>query len=426
MVKIWRMWAVIILVTLAQIWPVFAQLAAGLVISELQTGASDSAGAEFVELYNPTDEPVLLDGWLIEYKSATSASNWLRRAELSGEIPAHGFYLIATDDFMNSDALLSSGMAQAGGHLRVVDSAAAVVDLVGWGSANSPEGQPAAVAAAGESIERWPGSAAEEGGNGYDTNDNSADFAIRTSPQPQNHISPPEVPPADFVPPAPPPEPDPLALNLTELFIDPATPLTDSEDEFVELFNPTSEVADLAGYIVQTGKDFSDQYVLPEQELAPGQYLAIYAVDSNLSLANSGGAARLLAPDGSIVAEAGHYTKAKPGDSWASFASGWRWTQEPTPGAPNRLVEAAAPAAKAKSVKAKKPRKASRASLARVATAGAARDAKAAAAAREADRNSQLLLLGLGGLTIAYAAYEFRYDLQNYYRLARRKLGLGN
>ena len=61
-------------------------------------GASDDGYADhsFIELYNPTDEDINLSGWVIAYKSSSAgdqADEWAT-LELTGTIPANGYYLI--------------------------------------------------------------------------------------------------------------------------------------------------------------------------------------------------------------------------------------------------------------------------------------------------------------------------------------------
>ena len=77
------------------------------VISEFTTRGSPVApgtGAfnEFVELYNPTNSPILIENWIFEYWSSTawvyySYSTWVAmgKAPIGATIPAHGFYLFA-------------------------------------------------------------------------------------------------------------------------------------------------------------------------------------------------------------------------------------------------------------------------------------------------------------------------------------------
>ena len=57
-----------------------------------------SAGAayqnKFIELYNPTDAEVSLDGWSLQYRSATGTANPTGVAALSGSIEAGGYFLV--------------------------------------------------------------------------------------------------------------------------------------------------------------------------------------------------------------------------------------------------------------------------------------------------------------------------------------------
>ena len=66
------------------------------VISEVYGGGGNS-GAEltndFIELYNPTDQPISLDGWSVQYLSSKGTSS-ASTAALNGEIAPHGYYLI--------------------------------------------------------------------------------------------------------------------------------------------------------------------------------------------------------------------------------------------------------------------------------------------------------------------------------------------
>lgn len=60
-------------------------------------GGSDNgvASHSFIELYNPCDVPVSLDGWQIQYRSSVNGDHaqW-EKLDLTGTIPADGYYLI--------------------------------------------------------------------------------------------------------------------------------------------------------------------------------------------------------------------------------------------------------------------------------------------------------------------------------------------
>ena len=69
-------------------------------------GASEDGYADhsFIELYNPTSEPVNMNGWSIQYKSSESGSHstaW-QMLKLTGTIAAKGYYLIRCGEVTNT------------------------------------------------------------------------------------------------------------------------------------------------------------------------------------------------------------------------------------------------------------------------------------------------------------------------------------
>lgn len=411
---------------LVLLWPNWALAdMPSVVISQLQTGTTASASQEFVELKNLSDLPVSLEGWTLDYKSATSdnvAKSWSTRAKLSGSIAAHGYFLIAPTGYLSqADSDLSSGLAASGGHVRLVDNNGNVIDLVGWGTANAAQGLPAPAPPAGQSLER-----------SSVTGDNAADFAINPNPDPKSSTGP--VDPPEIVP-----SPDSTSaadLEITELLVNPASPQTDAKDEFIELHNAGDSPVSLQGLILKTGSDFHDSYSLPNLTVQANGYLAVYARDSHLSLTNNGGAAELVDSNGNPLAVTPTYGQAPEGASWASFDSGWQWTLSPTPGAANQLTALPTPAAStsarstssssksakisgaksgAKSVKTSQPKSAK--SKVKAAAASLAQPLLADAEQHQ----SKWLIIAALALTIGYAIYEFRFDIQNFYLLAVRK-----
>ena len=141
----------------------------------------------------------------VQYKSATGTS-FLRFDLPVASIPAHGYFLLARPEYTGSaiaDASWTSFlMSGSGGHLFLVAAAsdlgsctdAAIVDKLGYGGGDCPEGSAPAAHAAGESLERRPGAADPLCGNGSDTDDNAADFFALSTPDPQNSAGPGEAP----------------------------------------------------------------------------------------------------------------------------------------------------------------------------------------------------------------------------------------
>src|SRR5262245_49371136 len=68
-----------------------------LVISEAYGGGGNSGATwknDFVELYNPTDAAISVNGWSVQYRSATGTGAG-QVTTLTGSVPAHGHYLVA-------------------------------------------------------------------------------------------------------------------------------------------------------------------------------------------------------------------------------------------------------------------------------------------------------------------------------------------
>ncbi|MFY2561755.1 lamin tail domain-containing protein [Corallococcus terminator] len=191
------------------------------VISEVSGRGATSQTDEFVELHNPTNQAVDLSGWMLQYKSATGNAYTGTVVIPAGKvIPAHGYFLLANTGYTGTGALAAdatwsgfdmSANVTGGGHVRIgrdlTTPSPIEVDKLGWGTANAPEGSAGGPfhPAAGGSIERkalptsTQATMAEGGsdasrGNGSDTNNNSADFVIRATRQPQNSSSGTELP----------------------------------------------------------------------------------------------------------------------------------------------------------------------------------------------------------------------------------------
>ncbi len=158
-----------------------------ILISELLVGMPRDNNAEFIELYNPGEQPVTLQDYELVYKLKEDGDEeivyfWWD----SADIPAQGHLLLVrsgADVGLPGDGTFNTPLFDKGG-LILYDADGKVIDTVGWGDAPSGfvQGAPAAKPAQGDSLERLPG-----GADGHTTTgDNSADFVAINPPNPQN------------------------------------------------------------------------------------------------------------------------------------------------------------------------------------------------------------------------------------------------
>jgi hypothetical protein len=428
-----------------------------IVIAAVQTGEPAASGKDFIELYNPTASVIDVTGWKLQYRAASSTgtTGWTAKrtiacldAVLSCTVAMQprSSLLFATYDIADiQEQPLTSGFSDVGGQLRLVDAEGTAQDMLGYGSALVAEGQGAAPAPpAGQALVRI----SADDGTVVDTNDNAKDFRVGCyAPVPNGEIMPTQ-------PPAPQPCPDPQLSEdedegvmlgdltqaptapgsvivsypqvlITELLPDPASPLTDSADEFIELFNPTAQTVNLEGYVLEAGADFRYRYKLGDMQVMPGGFVTIMATESHLSLTNSGTAVRLLDPNGVISDQIASYGQAKTGQSWAKSAEGvWQWTTTSTPAAQNAFT---APAAASAAAAKKTTTKVAKTTAAKAKVSGASKTSNKAAStppplAAGQDQGggfNYLLLVPILVIALGYICYEYRHELVKNWRRVR-------
>ena len=185
--------------------PQFLAGSPDIVISQLYGGGGNSGAQfthDFVELFNRSAGSVSISGWTVQYASATGNS-WAA-ANLTGSIPAGGYYLVqlaagagTAANLPTPDATGPMNMSGTSGTVALVTSqtllscggsvaclpSTSIHDFVGYGSAVQFEGSGAAPTLSNTT-------AGFRGGNGCnDTNSNAADFTA-AAPAPRNSASP--------------------------------------------------------------------------------------------------------------------------------------------------------------------------------------------------------------------------------------------
>jgi gliding motility-associated-like protein len=181
-----------------------------LVISEI--GINVGGTGDFIEIYNPTPLPVDLKGMKVMYCESGSNTTPIYEWTSSVIIPPKKYYLLANYEGVGADVVFTTVDLLSSGSVAIFLGNTLRIDSVGWGSVSSifTELSPASSIPAGNSIERKalststtssmaPGGQDQYKGNGEDNENNSTDFLLRSSPQPQNSSSPAE----DYVLPSP-------------------------------------------------------------------------------------------------------------------------------------------------------------------------------------------------------------------------------
>ena len=171
------------------------------VISEVYGGGGNSGATythDYIELFNPTDADICLDGWALQYFSAAGTSPVSPITNLTGRIPAGGYYLAqqaagaaGTTPLPTPNVVGGNAMSATNGRVQLV-APSGTVDLVGYGSANTFETAPTPAL-------NNTTAAIRNGGGAVDSDNNLADFSLG-APDPDNS---PAIPCEDEPPPPP-------------------------------------------------------------------------------------------------------------------------------------------------------------------------------------------------------------------------------
>lgn len=282
--------------------------------------------------------------------------------------------------------------------------------------------------------------------------------AVAGPSNPGNQLLPGDMPPVTFItdtapdpnaaltgtPGLPPSDIGLKSPQINELLPNPAEPQTDSENEYIELYNSNDTVFDLSGFKLQTGTTTKHSYTFPAGTTLPAKgFVAFMSEDTGLSLSNSGGQAGLLDPTGNSISQSDAYGTAKDGQAWALGNGSWYWTDTPTPNAANVIKSPLSITSLSVGSTAAKTAVVKKAATTKKAAAPKVKDAKtiktsAKPKAASSDFNHPAaaaspihlqILAGIGALALLYALHEYRNDLRNTiyrirrYRTNRRTVG---
>lgn len=165
-----------------------------LVISQVVIKGPRGSLDEFIELYNPTNAPVYLQGYSIQKKPQIGVI-WFDIVTPSLfqniVIPSQGYLLISGHDYSYetiSDIKLNEELAyDVSGHIRIVNESGEEIDRLGYGGALNPEGLATLTPDQTISLQRKAHysstalslSSHPYEGNAYDSNYNLFDFVLQ-------------------------------------------------------------------------------------------------------------------------------------------------------------------------------------------------------------------------------------------------------
>ena len=336
-------------------------------ITEVQTAGAGTGTStqEFIELYNPNDVDVDITGWKIVYTNSSGNQSTLytfndymfaAKSFIVGKLSSSALTFMPeiTADFTYSAG--SSGLAATSGGIQLQDTQERLIDSITWTSASTGSSIDVVTGLiGGMSAQRK----CDDTGEFLSFSEAVSNYSIAT-PTPKvttvcatsSEVADPEddsEPVVDEeveIPIVEPTTPDPdvsvqLTVLLNELFIDPASPQTDANDEFVEIYNPNPVEADISGYKIEAGITNKYSYIFPQgSTITPRGYRVVTSGDSSLTLSNTAGLVTIYNRNGDVL-DSVTYSKAEQGQSWAvNVVGAWEWTVTPTKNATNVITKA--------------------------------------------------------------------------------------
>ncbi len=403
-----------------------------IIISQLKVTTS----SQFVSLYNNTNQAIDMSTVSLQYFNnfqlsvVTSTKNIL----LAGSLAAHSYYLVNDGPInlcyqtMVQSAPLSfstkSGMVevirlaqQPGGNISLVPQ-----DFVAWSSAKATGAQT--IPAEPSFLQRQQASGKPVVNGNWQSvkpsTNNPCELVTTITPStpiiPTNKLLPAGPAPATIVSIAansgtklPISDTGLKAPELTELLPNPASPQTDAEDEFIEVYNSNSTKFDLSGFKLQTASSVAGTkhtYTFPSGTVIAAKSFAAYpSSDISVSLTNSSGLVWLVDPNNAVISKAEPYQTAKDGQAWALADGKWYWTSKPTPNTANVISAddskktAGTGVGTVKGASTNSPNT-------------AINNFNSSDASKPRSLNTAILV-GVGALALVYGLYEYRRDLAN-------------
>ncbi len=323
-----------------------------LIISAVQiTGGTGKTQEDYIELFNPTEQPFDLNSYrLVKRTAAGTTDTLLVSWTQSTIVPPHHFWLWANSGFttitMAPDSVSSGTLADNNGIAlrKGVSDSGEIIDSLTWGST-----------ANGFEITGLENPPANQALAKLDLFDLESGFELKAS-NPRNSMvevlpeqseqEPKQEPNEELPVENDPPEAESdnedqeaaeINIEIMELLPNPTG--TDTGAEKIELFNAGENRVNLEGMIIDdvapSDSLSTNAYTIQNLEIDPGEYLALTIPAGNFSMNNTVGDVVTIFDGNSLALDSVVYSGTTPeAKSYTKFSDQWVWTN-PTFGQDN-------------------------------------------------------------------------------------------
>jgi uncharacterized protein YdeI (BOF family) len=358
-----------------------------ILISEIKIEGESSVYDEFIELYNPNDYAVDLDGWSIKRVTGSgsdggyiSSDVGLKKypeeiEEVKLQIPAFGYLLIvprnncgesknekcylgdaAPGNYYSTNSYLAENNS-----IILYDNKKSVIDSFGWGSvagfaqiSSNPEKSKSIerkivdgkieivvldVPAPQNNVLVVKEDSVANSGGGDSVSDSENNNSSQGSVEESNIHNPENISSDDVSGSTPTTSNENPKIIISEFLINPED--SDRDSEFLEIYNQEDKTVDISDWTLEDQVGSVHQYKIPQGvSLEANQYKTFYSDETGITLNNAGDGVLLRNSSGVVVSKTPVTTDAKDEISYAVDENGkWSWTVRVTPKNKN-IIEA--------------------------------------------------------------------------------------
>ncbi len=284
---------------------------------------------EFVELYNTTGNIISLDDWILQDGS-------LAKTVLTGSISSHNFFVIEKP---------KGSLNNSGDLITLLDPSGKEIDRAVYGLWNG-EDATAAAPVKGQSGVRSP--------DGHDTGIYETDFSLtdtitkgktniitqtqkpsssKTTTTSTPLVTKTKSTSSTLVTSTPAYESIDIDLESLPRIVEalPNPTGSDTEKEYIELYNPHDREISLAGIFLDDGEKGSKPFeFVADATLYPHEYRAWYSKETKISLNNTTDKIRILDSEENVLEEV-EYSSAKEDKAYTFANTLWFWSETLTP-----------------------------------------------------------------------------------------------